>query len=95
MNNSTPHPTNIPNSYGDILSQTRILKDHLRDFIVAYLYYNDIKVGKMEYRLDNLRLQGQVKVLVRYDIDPEYMELFQGEENPIKAIDLYVKTLLV
>ena len=49
----------------------------------------------MEYRLDNLRLQGQVKVLVRYDIDPEYMELFQGEENPIKAIDLYVKTLLV
>jgi|LauGreDrversion4_2_1035121.scaffolds.fasta_scaffold346061_2 hypothetical protein len=95
MNNITPHPTNIPNSAGDILSSTKVLKDHLRDFIMAYLYYNDIKVGKMEYRIDHMKFQGNVKVLVRYEIDPEYMNLFQGEENPIKAIDLYVKTLLV
>ena len=83
------------NSVHDTLKNTRVLSDDLRDHKVVYLYYNDMKVGKMEFGIVKSPLQGNQYILKSYNITPEYSELFKGEDSPIVTLTTYVKTLLV
>jgi hypothetical protein len=78
-----------------VLKNTRIMTDTLRDFKVIHLYYEDKKVGKMEFIQMKTPLQGNQYVLKSYSITPEYSELFKGEESPLVTITNYVKTLIV
>jgi hypothetical protein len=78
-----------------VLKNTRIMTDTLRDFKVIHLYYEDKKVGKMEFIQMKTPLQGNQYVLRSYSITPEYSELFKGEESPLVTITTYVKTLIV
>jgi hypothetical protein len=78
-----------------VLKNTRIMTDTLRDFKVIHLYYEDKKVGKMEFIEMKTPLQGNQYVLKSYSITPEYSELFKGEESPLVTITNYVKTLIV
>jgi hypothetical protein len=71
------------------------MTDTLRDFKVVYLFYNDEKVGKMEFIQMKTPLQGNQYVLKNYTLTPEYSELFKGEESPLLTITNYVKTLIV
>ncbi len=82
------------NSVHDTLKNTRVLSDDLRDHKVVYLYYNDKKVGKMEFGIVKSPLQGNQYILKSYNITPEYSELFKGEDSPIVTLTTYVKTLL-
>lgn len=83
------------NSVHDTLKNTRVLSDDLRDHKVVYLYYNDMKVGKMEFGIVKSPLQGNQYILKSYNLTPDYSELFKGEESPIITLTTYVKTLLV
>ena len=83
------------NSIHDTLQKTRVLTDTLRDFKVVYLYYNDIKVGKMEFGIVKTPLQGNQYVLTNYKLTPEYSELFKGEESPITTLSNYIRTIIV
>ena len=83
------------NSVHDTLKNTRVLSDDLRDHKVVYLYYNDMKVGKMEFGIVKSPLQGNQYILKSYNITPEYSELFKVEDSPIVTLTTYVKTLLV
>jgi hypothetical protein len=78
-----------------VLKNTRIMTDTLRDFKVVHLYYEDKKVGKMEFIQMKTPLQGVQYVLRNYNLTPEYSELFKGEESPLVTITNYVKTLIV
>ena len=78
-----------------VLNNTKIMSDTLRDFKVVHLYYEDKKVGKMEFIQMKTPLQGNQYVLKSYSITPEYSELFKGEESPLVTITTYVKTLIV
>jgi len=78
-----------------VLNNTKIMTDTLRDFKVVYLFYNDEKVGKMEFIQMKTPLQGNQYVLKNYTLTPEYSELFKGEESPLVTITNYVKTLIV
>jgi hypothetical protein len=78
-----------------VLKNTKIMTDTLRDFKVIHLYYEDKKVGKMEFIQMKTPLQGNQYVLKSYSITPEYSELFKGEESPLVTITTYVKTLIV
>jgi hypothetical protein len=78
-----------------VLKNTRIMTDTLRDFKVIHLYYEDKKVGKMEFIQMKTPLQGNQYVLKNYTLTPEYSELFKGEESPLVTITNYVKTLIV
>jgi len=78
-----------------VLKNTRIMTDTLRDFKVIHLYYEDKKVGKMEFIQMKTPLQGNQYVLRNYTLTPEYSELFKGEESPLLTITNYVKTLIV
>ena len=78
-----------------VLNNTKIMTDTLRDFKVVYLFYNDEKVGKMEFIQMKTPLQGNQYVLRNYSLTPEYSELFKGEESPLVTITNYVKTLIV
>ena len=82
------------NSVHDTLKNTRVLSDDLRDHKVVYLYYNDKKVGRMEFGIVKSPLQGSQYVLRSYNITPDYSELFKGEDSPIVTLTTYVKTLL-
>ena len=77
-----------------VLNNTKIMTDTLRDFKVVYLFYNDEKVGKMEFIQMKTPLQGNQYVLKNYTLTPEYSELFKGEESPLVTITNYVKTLI-
>jgi hypothetical protein len=83
------------NSVHDTLKNTRVLSDDLRDHKVVYLYYDDKKVGRMEFGIVKSPLQGNQYILKSYNITPEYSELFKGEDSPIVTLTTYVKTLLV
>jgi hypothetical protein len=83
------------NSVYDTLRNTRVKYDTIRGHKAAYLYYNDEKVGKMEYRISSTPYQGDVITLVGYSFTPEYMEFFKGEESPIQTITNYFRTLVV
>ena len=83
------------NSIYDTLQKTRVLTDTLRDFKIVYLYYNDIKVGKMEFGIVKTPLQGNQYVLTNYKLTPEYSELFKGEESPITTLSNYIRTIIV
>lgn len=83
------------NSVHDTLKNTRVLSDDLRDHKVVYLYYEDKKVGRMEFGIVHSPLQGSQYVLRSYNITPDYSELFKGEESPLITIMTYVKTLMV
>jgi hypothetical protein len=52
-------------------------------------------VGKMEYRVDKTRYQGEIKILTNYNFTPEFTELFNGIEAPIAKLSDYVRTILV
>ena len=82
------------NSIHDTLQKTRVLTDTLRDFKVVYLYYNDMKVGKMEFGIVKTPLQGEQYILSNYKLTPEYMELFKGKESPITLLSNYVRTII-
>ncbi len=82
------------NSIHDTLQKTRVLTDTLRDFKVVYIYYNDIKVGKMEFGIVKTPLQGNQYVLTNYKLTPEYSELFKGQESPITLLSNYVRTII-
>jgi len=79
----------------NIINNLKIMTDKVGDFTIVYLYHNDIKVGKMEYRIDRMRYQGDIKVLTHYSFTPEFMELFNGMDNPIQQLSNYVRTILV
>ena len=83
------------NSIHDTLQKTRVLTDTLRDFKIVYLYYNDMKVGKMEFGIVKTPLQGNQYVLTNYKLTPEYSELFKGEESPITTLSNYIRTIIV
>ena len=78
-----------------VLNNTKIMTDTLRDFKVVHLYYNDKKVGTMEYIQTKTPLQGIQYVLRSYKIDGNYSELFKGDESPLVTISTYVRTLIV
>ena len=78
-----------------VLNNTKIMTDTLRDFKVIHLYYEDKKVGTMEFIQMKTPLQGVQYVLKNYNLTPEYSELFKGEESPLVTITTYVKTLIV
>ena len=78
-----------------VLNNTKIMTDTLRDFKVVYLFYNDEKVGKMEFIQMKTPLQGNQYVLKNYTLTPEYSELFKGTDSPLLIITNYVKTLIV
>lgn len=80
-----------PNSIPDVLKKLRVSTDPLRDVIAVTLHYEGEKVGKMEYRKTFLPYQGDMKILTMYSLTPEFMELFKGEENPIRVLDNYVR----
>lgn len=82
------------NSIHDTLQKTRVLTDTLRDFKVVYIYYNDMKVGKMEFGIVKTPLQGEQYILSNYKLTHEYMELFKGEESPITLLSNYVRTII-
>ena len=75
----------------EILTKVRVVKDPLRDVIAVTLYFQGEKVGKMEYRKATLPYQGDMKILTLYSLTPEFMELFKGQENPIRILDNHVK----
>ena len=77
-----------------VLKTTKVLSDDLRDHKVVYLYYNDKKVGKMEFGVIKSPLQNTQYILKSYNITPDYSELFKGEDSPIVTLTTYVKTLL-
>jgi hypothetical protein len=83
------------NSIYDTLKKTRVSTDTLRDHKVVYLYYEDKKVGRMEFVINTSPLQGRQYILRSYKIDADYSELFKGEESPLVTIMSYVKTLMV
>ena len=78
-----------------VLRNTKIMTDNLRGHKVVYLFYNDEKVGRMEFILTKTPLQGEMYVLKNYTITPDYSELFKGEDSPLVTIMNYVKTLMV
>lgn len=78
-----------------VLQNTKIMVDDLKGFKVVLLYFSDEKVGKMEYGIVKTPLQNTQYILTSYKLTPEYMELFNGEENPINTLSNYVKTLIV
>jgi hypothetical protein len=78
-----------------VLKNTKIMSDTLRDFKVVHLYYEDKKVGTMEFVITKTPLQGSQYILRSYKLTPEYSELFKGEESPLITITTYVKTLIV
>ena len=78
-----------------VLNNTKIMTDTLRDFKVVHLYYEDKKVGTMEFIQMKTPLQGVQYVLRSYNLTPEYSELFKGTESPLLTITNYVKTLIV
>jgi hypothetical protein len=80
-----------PNSIPDVLKKLRVSTDPLRDVVAVTLYYEGEKVGKMEYRKSTLPYQGDLKILTLYSLTPEFMELFKGQENPIRILDNHVK----
>lgn len=84
-----------PNNIHDVLKNTKVLSDDLRGHKVVYLYYNDMKVGRMEFGVMKTPLQGSQYVLKSYTISPEYSELFKGESSPVITLTNYVKTILV
>ena len=71
------------------------MSDKVGDFTLVYLYHKDIKVGKMEYRVERTRYQGDVKILINYTFTPEFTELFKDIEAPIAKLSDYVRTILV
>ena len=75
----------------EILKKVRVVKDPLRDVLAVTLYFQWEKVGKMEYRKATLPYQGEMKILTLYSLTPEFMELFKGQENPIRILDNHVK----
>ena len=75
----------------EILKKVRVVKDPLRDVIAVTLYFQGDKVGKLEYRKATLSYQGDMKILTLYSLTPEFMELFKGQENPIRILDNHVK----
>ncbi len=79
----------------NIINNLRIMSDKVGDFTLVYLYHKDIKVGKMEYRTDRTRYQGNVKILTNYTFTPEFMELFKGIDNPINGLSNYVRTVVL
>ena len=83
------------NSTHDILRKTRVLSDTLRDHKIVYLYFDSIKVGRMEFGVMKTPLQGNQYILKSYNITPEYSELFKGEDSPIVTLSNYVRTLIV
>ena len=83
------------NSIHDTLQKTRVLTDTLKDFKIVYLYYEDKKVGKMEFGIVKTPLQGSQYILSNYNITPEYSELFKGDSSPIVTLSNYVRTLIV
>ena len=83
------------NSIHDTLKKTRVLTDTLKDFKIVYLYYEDKKVGKMEFGIVKTPLQGNQYILSNYNITPEYSELFKGDSSPIVTLSNYVRTLIV
>ena len=78
-----------------VLNNTKIMTDTLRDFKVVHLYYEDKKVGTMEFVIMKTPLQGNQYVMRSYKLSPEYSELFKGEESPLVVISRYVRTLIV
>jgi hypothetical protein len=98
MNNnlSTIPPDDMSNpiSIPDILKNLRVVTDPLRDVVAVTLYYNGEKVGKMEYRKASSTYQGDMKILTLYSLTPEFMELFKGQENPIRILDNHVKVFV-
>ena len=86
---------NNDNSIHDTLKKTRVLTDTLKGFKIVYLYYEDKKVGKMEFGIVKTPLQGEQYILSNYKLTPEYMELFKGEESPITLLSNYIRTLIV
>ena len=78
-----------------VLNNTKIMTDTLKDFKVVHLYYENKKVGTMEFVVMKTPLQGNQYVLRNYSITPEYSEFFKGEESPLVTITTYVKTLIV
>ena len=79
----------------NIINNLRIMTDKVGDFTIVYLYHNDIKVGKMEYRTERTRYQGDIKILTHYTFAPSFTDLFKGMENPINDLSNYVRTILV
>ncbi len=79
----------------NIIKDLRIMSDKVGDFTLVYLYHKDIKVGKMEYRVDRTRYQGEIKILTNYNFTPEFTELFKDMEAPISKLSDYVRTILV
>lgn len=75
----------------EILQQLRVVKDPLRDVVAVTLHFQGEKVGKMEYRKASSTYQGDMKILTLYSLTPEFMELFKGQENPIRILDNHVK----
>jgi hypothetical protein len=78
-----------------VLNNTKIMTDTLRDFKVVHLYYENKKVGTMEFVVMKTPLQGNQYVMRSYKLSPEYSELFKGEESPLVVISRYVRTLIV
>jgi hypothetical protein len=79
----------------NIINNLRVMQDKVGDFTLVYLYHKDIKVGKMEYRVDKTRYQGEIKILTNYNFTPEFTELFKDMEAPIAKLSDYVRTILV
>jgi len=79
----------------NIINNLRIMSDKVGDFTLVNVYHKDIKVGKMEYRVDKTRYQGEIKILTNYNFTPEFTELFNGIEAPIAKLSDYVRTILV
>jgi hypothetical protein len=71
------------------------MTDTLKDFKVVHLYYENKKVGTMEFVVMKTPLQGNQYVMRSYKLSPEYSELFKGEESPLVVISRYVRTLIV
>jgi hypothetical protein len=78
-----------------VLNNTKIMTDTLKDFKVVHLYYENKKVGTMEFVVMKTPLQGNQYVMRSYKLSPEYSELFKGEESPLVVISRYVRTLIV
>ena len=83
----------IKDSTHDILKKIVIATDDLNGFKVVYIYYNLMKVGKMDFRVDNTKFQRNIKILTHYKMNDEFMNLFEGERNPIALISAHVSKM--
>jgi len=81
---------NVNKNIDEIFGSLRVLVDDLRGYKVVYLYYNGMKVGRMEYMISSTPYQGEIKQLTSYKLDEPFMELFNGVENPIKVLSSFV-----